>query len=79
MLCEKVEPAVRELEKQFGDKMDFAIEDYSKGDNPKLIKQYGFKQHGMVITDKAGKKVWGEGSHNQKKDAVAKVIQDLLG
>ena len=78
MLGEMVEPTVRELEKEFSGKMAFEILDYKKGDNPALIKKYGFTQHGMVITDEAGKKVWGEDSHNQQKDVVAKVIKGLV-
>lgn len=67
------------LEKVYGDKMTFKVEDYQEGDSPQLIQKYDLGKHGMVITDGKGNKLWSERGHLQTKDGVEKAIKTVLG
>ena len=79
MFCAKVEPIVRGLEKDYGDKMTFVIRNYQEDDAPALIEYFDLDVHGMAITDKQGTLHWKESGHKQTREGVEAAIKKLLG
>ncbi|MFM1873857.1 MAG: hypothetical protein RL398_3279 [Planctomycetota bacterium] len=78
MLCQKIEPMVDGLAKEYEGKMKFAVVPHNEGDSQQRIAALGLEIHGMAITDAAGNKLWTESGHKQQRDVVKQAIDAAL-
>jgi hypothetical protein len=79
MLCNQIVPIVNGLEKEYGDRLGFAVVPHNDGDAPARIERYGLDIHGMVITDQDDRVIWSESGHKQTRQGVRQAIDKALG
>ncbi len=79
MFCEKVEPIVHELAKEYAGKVDCQVVKHDAEGSAARIVRYGLDRHGMVVTSADDKVLWLESGHKQTKAGVVQALQKLLG
>jgi len=77
MVCEKLKPAVSGLESEFPGKVIGRNVDATTQEGKDTIKELGFKNHGLVIRDEAGKALWKQPDHTVNMEAVRKALKEL--
>lgn len=77
MVCEKLKPAVSGLESEFPGKVIGRNVDATTQEGKDAIKELGFKNHGLVIRDDAGKALWKQPDHTVNMEAVRKALKEL--
>ena len=77
MVCAELKPAVSGLEKEFPGKVTAQNVDASTAEAKNAVKELGFKNHGLVIRDAAGKAVWKQPDHTVKMEDVRKALGEL--
>ena len=66
------------LEQEFPGKVKGQNLDAKTPENQKVVKELGFKTHGLVIRSSDGKVLWKQADHEVDMDEVRKTIADLL-
>ena len=79
MICAKVQPAVSGLDKEFPGKVKGRNVDCTSQEGLDAVKELGFKSHGIVIRDSAGKALWSQPDHQVKMDDVRVKLRELTG
>ena len=77
MVCAKLQPAVSGLEKEFPGKVKASNVDASTPEGVAAVKELGFRNHGLVIRDAAGKALWKQPDHQVNLDDVRAAIKEL--
>ena len=77
MVCAKVQPAVSGLDNEFPDKVTGRNVDCTSKEGVAAVAELGFKSHGIVIRDAAGKAVWKQPDHTVNMEDVRKALNDL--
>jgi len=77
MICAKLQPAVSGLEKEFPGKVKASNVDATTPEGVAAVKELGFRNHGLVIRDAAGKPVWKQPDHQVNLDDVRAAIKEL--
>ena len=77
MVCAKLKPAVSGLESEFPGKVTGRNVDATTQEAKDAIKELGFKNHGLVIRDEAGKALWKQPDHEVSMEDVRKALKDL--
>jgi len=77
MVCEKLKPAVSGLESEFPGKAIGRNVDATTQEGKDAIKELGFKNHGLVIRDEAGKALWKQPDHTVNMVDVRKALKEL--
>jgi hypothetical protein len=77
MVCAKLKPAVSGLEKEFPGKVTARNIDASGEEGVAAVKELGFRNHGLVIRDGAGKALWKQPDHEVNIEDVRKALKDL--
>ena len=52
--------------------------DATTPENKNVVKELGFKSHGLVIRSADGKTLWKQPDHDVDMDDVRKAVKDLL-
>ena len=78
MVCAKLQPAVSGLEKEFPGKVVGRNVKATEQEGIDAIKELGFKSHGIVIRDAAGKALWKQPDHQVNMEDVRKALKELL-
>jgi hypothetical protein len=73
-----VKPAVSGLEKEFPGEVRARNVSARKAESQKVIKEAGFKTHGLIIRNAKGEIVWKQADHTVKMDEVRAAIRKLL-
>jgi hypothetical protein len=73
-----VKPAVSGLEKEFPGEVRARNVSARKAESQKVIKEAGFKTHGLIIRNAKGEIVWKQADHTVKMDDVRAAIRKLL-
>ncbi len=79
MVCDKLKPAVSGLESEFPGKVIGRNVDAATQEGKDAVKELGFKNHGLVIRDEAGKALWKQPDHLVNMEAVRKALKELTG
>ncbi len=66
------------LEQEFPGKVKAQNLDATTPENKKIVKDLGFKSHGLVIRSADGKTLWKQPDHDVQMEDVRKAIKDLL-
>ena len=66
------------LEQEFLGKVKAQNLDATTPENKTIVKELGFKSHGLVIRSSDGKTLWKQPDHDVKMDEVRQAIRDLL-
>jgi len=66
------------LEQEFPGQVKVHNLDAATPENKIVVKELGFKSHGLVIRSADGKVLWKQPDHDVKMDDVRKAIGDLL-
>jgi hypothetical protein len=66
------------LEQEFPGKVKAQNLDGKTPENQKVVKELGFKTHGLVIRSSDGKVLWKQADHEVNMDEARKTIADLL-
>jgi hypothetical protein len=66
------------LEQEFPGKVKGQNLDAKTPENQKVVKELGFKTHGLVIRSSDGKVLFKQADHEVDMDEVRKTIGDLL-
>ena len=66
------------LEQDFPGKVKAQNVDATTPENKQIVKELGFKSHGLVIRSADGKTLWKQPDHDVAMDDVKKAIADLL-
>ncbi len=66
------------LEQEFPGKVKAQNLDATIPENKIIVKELGFKSHGLVIRSADGKTLWKQPDHDVKMDDVRQAIQNLL-
>ena len=66
------------LEQEFPGKVKAQNLDAKTPENQKVVKELGFKTHGLVIRSSDGKVLWKQADHEVDMDEVRKAIGELL-
>jgi hypothetical protein len=77
MVCAQLKPAVSGLEKEYPGKVTARNVDASSQEGLDAVKELGFKNHGLVIRDAAGKAVWKQPDHTVSMEDVRKALGEL--
>jgi hypothetical protein len=70
--------AVSGLEKEFPGEVKAENLNAKDEESKKVIKEAGFKNHGLIIRDAKGEIVWKQADHSVKIDDVRAAIRKLL-
>jgi hypothetical protein len=73
-----VKVAVSDLEKEFPGEVKAVNLNARDEASQKVIKDAGFKTHGLIIRDANGEIVWKQADHTVKMKGVRKEIRKLL-
>jgi hypothetical protein len=73
-----VKVAVSDLEKEFPGDVKAVNLNARDEEAQKVIKDAGFKTHGLIIRDANGEIVWKQADHTVKMDEVREEIRRLL-
>jgi hypothetical protein len=73
-----VKVAVSDLEKEFPGEVKAVNLNARDEESQKVIKDAGFKTHGLIIRDANDEIVWKQADHTVKIDEVRKEIRKLL-
>ena len=76
MICAQLKPAVSGLEKEYPGVTARNV-DASSQEGVDAVKELGFKSHGLVIRDAAGKAGWKQPDHTVKMEDVSKALDGL--
>ena len=66
------------LAQDFPGKVKAQNVDATTPENKQIVKELGFKSHGLVIRSADGKTLWKQPDHDVAMDDVKKAIADLL-
>ena len=66
------------LEQDFPGSVKAQNLDATTPENKNIVKELGFKSHGLVIRSSEGKTLWKQADHDVEMDDVRKAIKDLL-
>ena len=66
------------LEQDFPGSVKSQNLDATTPENKNVVKELGFKSHGLVIRSSDGKTLWKQPDHDVDMDDVRKAIRDLL-
>jgi hypothetical protein len=66
------------LEQDFPGKVKAQNLDATTPENKAIVKELGFKSHGLVIRSSDGKTLWKQPDHDVNMEDVRKAIRDLL-
>jgi hypothetical protein len=66
------------LEQDFPGKVKARNLDATTPENKKIVKDFGFQSHGLVIRSAGGKTLWKQPDHDVQIEDVRKAIKDLL-
>lgn len=77
MVCAKVQPTVSGLDKEFPGKVTGRNVDCTSKEGVAAVAELGFKSHGIVIRDAAGKPVWKQADHTVNMEDVRKELKEL--
>ena len=77
MVCAKVQPAVSGLDKEFPGKVKGRNVDCTSKEGVTAVAELGFKSHGIVIRDAAGKAVWKQPDHTVNIEDVRTKLKEL--
>ena len=66
------------LEQDFPGKVKAQNLDATTPENKQIVKDLGFKSHGLVIRSADGKTLWKQPDHDVQMEDVRKAIKDLL-
>jgi hypothetical protein len=66
------------LEQEFSGKVRAQNLDATTPENKAVVKELGFKTHGLVIRSADGKTLWKQPDHSVNMDDVRQAINDLL-
>ena len=66
------------LEQEFPGKVKAQNLDATTPENKTIVKELGFKTHGLVIRSSDGKTLWKQPDHDVNMEDVRKAIKDLL-
>ena len=66
------------LEQDFPGSVKAQNLDATTPENKSVVKELGFKSHGLVIRSADGKTLWKQPDHDVDMDDVRKAIKDLL-
>ena len=66
------------LDKDYAGKVQGENLDATTEENAKVVKELGFKSHGLVIRSADGKVLWKQPDHEVKMDDVRKELDTLL-
>jgi hypothetical protein len=66
------------LEQDFPGKVKAQNLDATTPENKAIVKELGFKSHGLVIRSSDGKTLWKQPDHDVNMEDVRKAIKDLL-
>jgi hypothetical protein len=66
------------LEQDFPGSVKAQNLDATTPENKNVVKELGFKSHGLVIRSSDGKTLWKQPDHDVDMDDVRKAIKDLL-
>lgn len=71
---------MRELEKEYGDQIDFDVREATSPEGVKAKETYGWTDalHGLVTLDRSGKMVGQIPSHNYGRPAIEAKVKQLL-
>ena len=78
MVCAKVQPTVSGLDKEFPGKAKGLNVDCTSKEGVAAVAELGFKSHGIVIRDAAGKAVWKQPDHTVNMEDVRKSLKELI-
>jgi hypothetical protein len=79
MRCARTRPAVSGLEQEFPGKVVARNLDASTPEAQSDIQTLGFRSHGLVVRDPAGRVVIKQADHGVDIDAVRKALREALG
>ena len=77
MICAKLQPTVSGLDKEFPGKVTGRNVDGTSKEGVAAVAELGFRSHGIVIRDSAGKAVWKQADHTVNMEDVRKALKDL--
>ena len=77
MVCAKVQPTVSGLDKEFPGKVKGRNVDCTTQEGVAAIAELGFKSHGIVVRDPAGKALFKQPDHTVNIEDVRKALKDL--
>ncbi len=66
------------LEQDFPGKVKAQNLDATTPENKTIVKELGFKSHGLVIRSSDGKTLWKQPDHDVNMEDARKAIRDLL-
>ena len=66
------------LEQEFPGKVKAQNLDATTPENKQIVKDVGFKSHGLVIRSADGKTLWKQPDHDVQMEDVRKAVKDLL-
>ncbi len=66
------------LEQEFPGKVKAQNLDATTPENKNIVKELGFRTHGLAIRSDDGKTLWKQPDHDVKMDDVRQAIRDLL-
>ena len=66
------------LEQEFPGKVKGQNLDAKTPENQKVVKELGFKTHGLVIRSSEGKVLWKQPDHEVKMEEVRRELDQLL-
>ena len=66
------------LEQEFPGKVKAQNLDATTPENKPIVKDLGFKSHGLVIRSADGKTLWKQPDHDVEMEDVRKAVKDLL-
>jgi len=66
------------LEQDFPGKVKAQNLDATTPENKAVVKELGFKSHGLVIRSSDGKTLWKQPDHDVNMEDARKAIRDLL-
>ena len=66
------------LEQEFPGKVKAQNLDATTPENKAVVKELGFKSHGLVIRSSDGKTLWKQPDHDVNMEDARKAIRDLL-
>lgn len=70
---------VHGLQVTYGEQVDFTVANYQDPESVRVMKEQQLGgEHGMLIYDAAGKRIWMEEGHKQKEEIVKGELSKLL-
>jgi hypothetical protein len=78
-VCAKLKPTVSGLEEEFPGRVVALNIDATTEEMKPLMKDFGFKNHGMVIRSEEGEVMWTQPDHSVKLEDVRLALVELTG